>query len=332
MDKTETKKPTLAVLKSEIDKLKISFENEKKEKDTKLNQILTVVQDLGTSLNSYSTVDIGDIGDVEGGIVRTNVNIEEMEKYVQKYVEHQMNEMKNNLETHFKASFVSLRENFTAVKADLEEELKKKDAAWQQKYDIMFHNLTRNIEDMKLSRYTNVTPQPPNTPNTPNTPNAPNAPNAPSPPLSSSSKEHVIKFAPLSEFARKPMRGSEHSAGIDLRSAYEYTVPANGNKLIKTDWKNEYPKGYFGKICSRSGLSLNHNIEVGAGIVDADYSGPVNVVLNNHSGRDFHVAPGDKIAQLICTPYITPTIVFCNAKDISDSGRGENGFGSTGIN
>ncbi len=56
-----------------------------------------------------------------------------------------------------------------------------------------------------------------------------------------------IKFAALTEYAQKPKRGSEFSAGIDLRSAYEYLVPANGNKLIKTDWKIQYPDGYFGK-------------------------------------------------------------------------------------
>ncbi len=94
---------------------------------------------------------------------------------------------------------------------------------------------------------------------------------------------------------KKPKRGSEFSAGIDLRSAYEYLVPANGNKLIKTDWKIQYPDGYFGKICSRSGLSLNHNLEVGAGIVDASN---FCVILNNLSTRDYYVAAGDVIAEL----------------------------------
>lgn len=58
----------------------------------------------------------------------------------------------------------------------------------------------------------------------------------------------------------------------------------------------------------------------------------VSVVLNNLSPRDFHVAPGDRIAQLVCTPYITPEIIFCKPSDIPDTVRGKNGFGSTGIN
>lgn len=141
-----------------------------------------------------------------------------------------------------------------------------------------------------------------------------------------------IKFAPLSKNAQPPLRGSKYSAGIDLRSAYSYIVPANGNKLIKTDWKIQYPSGYFGRILSRSGLSVNHHIEAGAGVCDEDYTGNTGVILNNLSDQDFRVQPGDRVAQLVCLPYITPEIVYCNETKIHDTERGASGFGSTGIN
>jgi dUTP pyrophosphatase len=276
--KTTDKKPTIGLLKNEIDKLKINFEeqlknfeNEKQEKNTKIDYILSVVENLGSSLSAYSNLDDDD---------------EQEKTELKEIIEKQIND-------HLKS-----------YKTVLDEELKKKETTWQQKYDIEIHRLTRQIDDLKISV----------------------------PPTSFNPKKPlIIKFAPLSSFAQKPMRGSEFSAGIDLRSAYEYTVPANGNKLIKTDWKIEYPDGYFGKICSRSGLSLNHSIETGAGVIDADWSGGVSVVLNNLSGRDFHVSPGDRIAQLVCTPYITPDIIYCNPDDIVDTVRANNGFGSTGI-
>lgn len=274
------KKPTIAILKNEIDKLKSSFDTEKDEKDTKINHILSVVEGLSKSLSLY-------IEDNESDKDATN---EEIDKTV-KNLEDKVNCLEQDVQY-------------------LKNELKKKDADWQQKLDLIVHQFTKQYDSLKLSVSQSI----------------------PNNPLSLETPILQIKFAALTEYAQKPKRGSEFSAGIDLRSAYEYLVPANGNKLIKTDWKIQYPDGYFGKICSRSGLSLNHNLEVGAGIIDSDWRDGVSVVLNNLSPRDFHVTPGDRIAQLVCTPYITPKIVFCKPSDIPDTIRGTNGFGSTGIN
>lgn len=328
------KKPTISILKTELEKLKFSFENDKKEKDETIGRILTVIEDLGTTLNTYGkTVDEENgesgYGDHHADEDRWNsagiyADMEEkmmnkIEIEIQKRLD--IERVKNDLAN---AVFEKKIESQSEHIKNLENELRRKDAEWQQKHDLMTHELTRKITDVKLGnpqtlQVQSVTGHSPTTMDV----------------IQSNGyekkEELVIKFAPLTEFAQKPMRGSEHAAGIDLRSAYEYMVPAHGNKLIKTDWKIEYPEGYFGKICSRSGLSLNHNIETGAGIVDADWRSGVSVVLNNLSGRDFYVAPGDRIAQLVCTPYITPTIKFCNSNDIPDTVRGSGGFGSTGI-
>ena len=293
------KKPTIATLKNDIDKLKTVFENDKGEKDTKINHILSVVEDLGTTLNSYSN------GNVENGGEDSSVYGNRLDE-----IQDDIEQMKGVIKTEQLENQQLEKQIENKLKRIFEEELRKRDVMWQQKFDLMAHEVTKKIEGVKLSQ--NLQNSPPQTYN-----------------VKDGNKKLIIKFAPLSPHAQKPSRGSEHSAGIDLRSAYEYIVPAHGNKLIVTDWKVQYPEGYFGKICSRSGLSLNNHIEVGAGVVDADWTGSVNIVLNNLSDREFLVSPGDRVAQLVCTPYITPKIVYCQPSEILDTARGTNGFGST---
>jgi dUTP pyrophosphatase len=79
----------------------------------------------------------------------------------------------------------------------------------------------------------------------------------------------------------------------------------------------------------RSGLALKHSIDVGAGVIDADYRGPVGVILFNHSDADFAVKPGDRIAQMIIEVIATPEVA--EVEDLDATVRGEGGFGSTGI-
>lgn len=79
----------------------------------------------------------------------------------------------------------------------------------------------------------------------------------------------------------------------------------------------------------RSGLALKHSIDVGAGVIDADYRGPVGVVLFNHSEVDFVVKPGDRIAQMIIEVIVTPEVA--EVEDLDATVRGEGGFGSTGV-
>lgn len=79
----------------------------------------------------------------------------------------------------------------------------------------------------------------------------------------------------------------------------------------------------------RSGLAWKNSIDVGAGVIDADYRGPVGVILYNHSDIDFEVKPGDRIAQLILERIITPQVV--EVEDLDPTVRGAGGFGSTGV-
>lgn len=88
------------------------------------------------------------------------------------------------------------------------------------------------------------------------------------------------------------------------------------------------PEGTYGRVAPRSGLAWKNFIDVGAGVIDQDYRGNVGVILFNHSDVDFDVKKGDRIAQLICERIAHPNVV--EVKSLSETARGEGGFGSTG--
>ncbi|XP_009790306.1 deoxyuridine 5'-triphosphate nucleotidohydrolase [Nicotiana tabacum] len=133
----------------------------------------------------------------------------------------------------------------------------------------------------------------------------------------------------LSENAVLPSRASPLSAGYDLSSAAEAKVPARGKALIPTDLSIAVPQGAYARIAPRSGLAWKHSIDVGAGVIDADYRGPVGVILFNHSDVDFEVKAGDRIAQLIIQKIMTPDVE--EVDDLDSTVRGSGGFGSTGV-
>ncbi|KAL5210165.1 hypothetical protein ABZP36_005788 [Zizania latifolia] len=139
----------------------------------------------------------------------------------------------------------------------------------------------------------------------------------------------LLKVKRLSENAVLPSRGSALAAGYDLSSAAEAVVPARGKAMVPTDLSIAIPEGTYARIAPRSGLALKHSIDVGAGVIDADYRGPVGVILFNHSDVDFVVKPGDRIAQMIIELIVTPEVA--EVDDLDATVRGEGGFGSTGV-
>ncbi|KAL7306329.1 hypothetical protein TKK_0001756 [Trichogramma kaykai] len=140
----------------------------------------------------------------------------------------------------------------------------------------------------------------------------------------------LLKFVKMTDKAFTPTKGSDKSAGYDLKSAYDHIVPARGKALIKTDLLFAVPEGTYGRVAPRSGLALKNFIDVGAGVVDSDYRGEVGVVLFNHSDTDFIVKPGDRVAQFICEKIAYPELEECTSLDKTIRGAG--GFGSTGMN
>lgn len=138
-----------------------------------------------------------------------------------------------------------------------------------------------------------------------------------------------FKVKKLSENAVLPSRGSPFAAGYDLSSAVETKVPARGKALVATDLSIAVPPGTYARVAPRSGLAWKHSIDVGAGVIDADYRGSVGVILFNHSDVDFEVKVGDRIAQLIIEKIITPDVL--EVEDLDATVRGAGGFGSTGV-
>ena len=133
----------------------------------------------------------------------------------------------------------------------------------------------------------------------------------------------------LTENAILPVRGSKLAAGYDLSAAEAKVVPAHGKALVKTDLAIATPLDCYARIAPRSGLAWKKHIDVGAGVVDADYRGNVGVILFNFGDADFEVAPGDRVAQLILEKIITPPVV--EVDDLDATVRGEGGYGSTGV-
>ncbi|KAG6626803.1 hypothetical protein CIPAW_15G077400 [Carya illinoinensis] len=147
--------------------------------------------------------------------------------------------------------------------------------------------------------------------------------------ISKGEPNSYFRVKKLSKKAILPSRGSPLSAGYDLSSATEVKVPARGKALVPTDLSIAVPEGTYARVAPRSGLAWKHSIDVGAGVIDADYRGPVGVILFNHSDIDFEVKAGDRIAQLIIEKIMTPEVT--EVEDLDATARGDGGFGSTGI-
>jgi len=132
----------------------------------------------------------------------------------------------------------------------------------------------------------------------------------------------------LDESAVVPVRGSELAAGYDLSSIVDIVVPSLGRVAVSTGLAVKVPVGTYGRIAPRSGLSFRHGIDVLAGVIDADYSGQIVVILYNTSGVDYEIKKGDRIAQ-----FIIEKIEMLNVEVVDElpkTGRGVGGFGSTG--
>ena len=131
------------------------------------------------------------------------------------------------------------------------------------------------------------------------------------------------------EAAVVPSSGSALAAGFDLSSTQSMVIGAKTRGIVETGVTIALPPGHYGRIAPRSGLAARHSIDVGAGVIDEDYRGTLKVVLFNLGDSDFNISRGDRIAQLIVTPYAKPTVVVVSA--LEDTERGASGCGSTGV-
>lgn len=141
-----------------------------------------------------------------------------------------------------------------------------------------------------------------------------------------------VKIKKLNAEAIIPTYGSPYSAGADLYACIENDITIEPNKtvLIKTGLAMELSQCYVALIYARSGLATKRGLAPAnkVGVVDSDYRGEIMVALHNHSTEPQVVAKGERIAQMVITPYITAQ--FEEAEELSSTVRGEGGFGSTG--
>lgn len=142
----------------------------------------------------------------------------------------------------------------------------------------------------------------------------------------------TIKVKKLDEKAVLPTYGSEYAAGADLYalSDGDITIEPGQTVLVRTGLSMEIPEGYAGLIYARSGLASKKGLAPAnkVGVVDADYRGELMVALHNHSTVPQTVSGGERIAQLVITPFLS--VIYEETETLSDTVRGAGGFGSTG--
>ncbi len=135
-----------------------------------------------------------------------------------------------------------------------------------------------------------------------------------------------------SENTKVPLRGSSESAGTDLYAATEHIIQPGDRTLVSTDIIMKLPSGTYGQIAPRSSMAVK-GIDIGAGIIDSDYRGEIKVLLINASKTPFAVNIGERIAQILILPVISPKYHIYYGipdNDVLDTERGAGGFGSTG--
>ena len=141
----------------------------------------------------------------------------------------------------------------------------------------------------------------------------------------------VIKWCKLSPDAKTPDFLHKEDAGADICSCENLTVMPGERKIVRTGLKVEVPEGYELQIRPRSGLSAKSPLIIpnSPGTIDSGYRGEVGIIIWNTGNQPYNIRAGDRIAQVVVNKL--PEVVHVEVTELSDSERGEKGFGSTGI-
>lgn len=141
-----------------------------------------------------------------------------------------------------------------------------------------------------------------------------------------------IRFKKLDENAQEPTYGSLQAAGADLRAsnACKVLIAPHTTEIINTGIAVEIPEGYVGLVYARSGIATKRDLAPAnkVGVIDSDYRGEIKVALHNHGDVERVVDVGERVAQLVITPYLRCD--FECVEELDDTERGNGGFGSTG--
>lgn len=143
----------------------------------------------------------------------------------------------------------------------------------------------------------------------------------------------AVRYRKLKEGAMVPVYQTPYAAGADLHACLEedLTILAGETAFVPTGLAMEIPEGFVGLVYARSGLACKKGLAPAnkVGVIDSDYRGEIMVALYNHSGETRVVEQGERIAQMVITPYYMA--VYEEAASLEDTDRGAGGFGSTGI-
>lgn len=140
-----------------------------------------------------------------------------------------------------------------------------------------------------------------------------------------------VKFVKVHPDARLPEYKTSGAAGMDLCTVERFVLQPGERKLVDTGLRIEVPEGFEAQVRPRSGLAIKHGVTVlnSPGTIDSDYRGKVGVILINHGDEPFEAMCPDRIAQLVVVPVSQVVARFISEEELTDTARGEGGFGST---
>lgn len=146
--------------------------------------------------------------------------------------------------------------------------------------------------------------------------------------------KQTVPVKKLRPDAKLPTYGTEYAAGADLYACLDepMTIAPGQTVLVPTGLAMEIPEGFAGLVYARSGLATRQGLAPAnkVGVIDSDYRGELFICIFNHSDMPRVITHGERIAQMILTPYLTG--LFTETDCLSFTDRGERGFGSTGTN
>ena len=134
-----------------------------------------------------------------------------------------------------------------------------------------------------------------------------------------------LPFVKMLTNAVTPTRATEGLVGLDFYSPADYIIPPHSQLLIPTQIKLQIPLGHYGRLASKSGLAILHQLHVEAGVIDPDYTGEIMILLINIASRVHPIMKGDPIAQLILEKVSIP--ILRELKELPSTTRGAHGCG-----
>ena len=145
--------------------------------------------------------------------------------------------------------------------------------------------------------------------------------------------KQTVRVKKLRGGATLPSYGSEYAAGADLYACLDEAsieILPHETKFVPTGLAAEIPTGYAGLVYARSGIACKRDLAPAnkVGVIDSDYRGEIMVAIHNHGTKAAQIENGERIAQLVITPFLTADFVLSD--ELDDTQRGEGGFGSTG--